>query len=460
MLTSKNKLAYVLFFVFGAIFILIALKGLMTLQPGDENVYYYMGKLVNEGKLPYRDFFYAHPPLHIYLIALIYKAFGFNIIALKLVPLISTLVSAFFIFKMAKEKFGSNEAIISSLLFLFSYSTMFNSVFSFGIDAAMMFLVTGLYFLWSKDSYILSGTFFGIAGVTRLLSLIPICIIFASALISNKKNFLKLSSSFLAVFLLVNLTFTAVAGSDYTEQVYKYHLLKSLGSRENFREYSDIIKLNWVLFLSALSFIFIKDKKPINILAIVSVIYLIFLLFLKRLFGFYFIIIFPFLAIIGGYGIIRLFGQLNLIKKWKIIIITILSLIFIWDLAANILFLQKIGFAGFERGNDLIDFINSASNKDTMLFGDDSIVPLLALLTNKKIALDFVDTNNEVFISGIKDLNKELNNLKGKDVLFVIRSKQGISYFSELKDFLNKNCDFLSQFHDKIEGSYLLYRCG
>ena len=80
-------------------------------------------------------------------------------------------------------------------------------------------------------------------------------------------------------------------------------------------------------------------------------------------------------------------------------------------------------------------------------------------MTNKKIAFDFVDTNNQVFLSGLRDLNRVLADLNGKDILFVIRSKQGISYFSEVKDFLNKNCGFLSQFHDKIEGSYLVYRC-
>ncbi len=459
MLNGKNKLAYALFFVFAVIFILIVLKGLITPQPGDENAYYYMGKLVSEGKIPYRDFFLAHPPLHVYLTALIYKVFGFNIIVLKAVPLISTLISAFFIFKISNDKFGNSEAITSSLLFLFSYSTMFNSVFSFGIDAATMFLVIGIYFLWNKNSGILAGLFFGLAGITRLLSLIPIFIIFALVLLSTRKNFLKLSSGFFIIFLLINGIFILFLGNSYTEQVYKYHLLKSPDSKENFKEYLDIIKLNWILFSSALLFIFIKDKKPISMFMIISVIYLIFLTLLKKIFGFYFIIIFPFLAIIGGYSIIRFFSQFGLIKKWKILILIFLLLIFVWDLAANASFLEKIGFTGFERGKDLTDFVNSVPNKDTLLFGDASAVPLLALLANKKIALDFADTNNQVFISGMRNLNDTLAALKGRDTLFIIRSIEGISYFNEVREFLSKNCEFVSQFHDKIEGSYLVYRC-
>ena len=137
----------------------------------------------------------------------------------------------------------------------------------------------------------------------------------------------------------------------------------------------------------------------------------------------------------------------------------LLTLIFAWNLAADVLFLEKVGFKGFERGKDLIEFINLVSDKETLLFGDDSVVPLLALLTDKKIAFDFVDTNNEVFLSGLADLGGMLDRLKGNDVLFMIRSRQGISYFNAVKWFLNQNCEFLSQFHDKTEGSYIVYRC-
>ena len=262
----------------------------------------------------------------------------------------------------------------------------------------------------------------------------------------------------LHVFFLVNGIFALLYGNDYFNQVYKFHLLKSFGSRENYQEYTDAIKLNWILFSSAFLFILIKEKKKVQSFAMISLGYIIFLATLKNIFGFYFIVIFPLLAVIGSYNIIYIIKN-YFIKKWRIFILIILSAVFAWDLASNVIFLEKIAFTGFERGKDIIDLINSASNKETLLYGDNSAVPLLALLTNKKIALDFVDTNNQVFISGLKSLSNTLNDLKGKDVIFVVRSKQGISDFRDVKDFLNKNCDFLSQFHDKIEGDYIIYRC-
>ena len=455
---DKNKLPYALFFAFVAIFIFIVSKGAIIAQPGDENVYFYMGKLVSEGKVPYNNFFYAHPPLHIYLIALIYKIFGFNIAALKFIPLASALISSFFIFKIAKEKFGNYEAITSSVLFMFSYSIMFNSVFSFGVMTAAMFLIIGIYFLFNKNKHYLSGLFFGIAAVTRLLVLIPIFVILLIIFFNDRKNFIKLSSAFLIIFLSVNIAFILLFGNNYINSVYKFHLIKNSGASQNLKEYFDILKLNWILFLSALTFIFARNKKPLRMLITASAAYLAFLLVLKRLFGFYFIIVFPFLAIVGGYSISNLYREFKIGNKFKMGILAILILIFLWNIASDAAFLHKVGYAGFERGRDLAGFINLNSNPNTFIFGDASVAPLLALMTNKKIALDFADTNDQVFSSGIVGISQVLNSLKGKDILFIARDK-GLSSLIEVRDFLNKNCNFLGNFYDKLEGNYLVYRC-
>lgn len=453
----KNKHAYFLLFIFIAGFVLITFKGLNTAQPGDENVYNYMGKLVNDGKIPYKDFFFAHPPLQIYLIALVFKIFGFSIISLKIIPLLSTLAIAFFVFKIA-QKFGNMEAVLASLLFLFSYGVMFNSVFSFGIELAAVFLVMGVYFLLNKNNYLASGLFFGLAGITRILSLVPIAIILIFMFFSDRKGFFKLSSSFLAVLLLINGIFALAAGWGYFDFVYKYHTQKTFGAKENIKEYGDIIKLNGLLFFSAILFLFAKNKKQLFPFALASASYLIFLMFLKKIFGFYFLVIFPFLAIMGGWGIISL--AKNLSKRWKMGIFIAFAMAFAWNTSSDAIFLHKIGFAGFERGQELADLIISKSGENTMLFGDESVVPLLALQTNKQIALDFVDTNNQVFLSGMQDLNKVLSKLKGRDLLFIARNKQGLSSFREVREFLNKDCELLSQFHDNIEGDYLAYKCG
>lgn len=454
--SSRN--AYLLFVILAIAFLAIVSRGLFLAQPGDENVYYYMGKVVSEGNVPYKDFFYAHPPLQIYIFALIYKIFGFNIFILKSVPLISTLVSAFFVFKIAKERFGNHEALAASLLFLFSYSVMFNSVFSFGVEIATAFLVIGVYFLLGKNRYGLAGIFFALAAISRLLAIVPTFVILAFVFFSDKRNFLKTAATFASLFFIANIAFVIFFGNGYITDVYKFHLLKTPGARENIAEYIGVIKLNVLLFLSSCLFVFVKDKKRIGVFAVVSVIYLIFLLFLKRIFGFYFLVAFPFLAVIGGYSIVHLLNKSKFSKRLFMFFVVLLSLVFIWNLASDVVFLEKVGFTGFQRGKDIVEFIG-LQPKEENLFGDASVVPLLAFLTDRKIALDFADTNTQVFASGVVNINETLAKLKGKNILFIIRSQGTISSFKEVKDFLNGNCEFLSQFFDKIEGSYVIYRC-
>ncbi|MBI4452358.1 glycosyltransferase family 39 protein [Candidatus Woesearchaeota archaeon] len=455
---KKNKLPYAAFLLFAAVFVILTYKGLGVAQPGDENDYFYMGKLIAEGKMPYKDFFYAHPPLHIYIIALVYRIFGFNITALKLIPLISALISSFFIFKLTKEKFGNLESVIASLLFMSSYSIMFNSVFSLGIMTATMFLVIGFYFLFAENNYYTSGLFLGLASITRLLALVPIFTALAIIFFYDRKNLAKLLLPFLGIFLALNLIFIFLYGGSYIDPIYKFHLLKKTGSGENLREYFDAVKYNWVIFLSAAAFVFAKGKKPLAPFLVTSAIYLIFLLTLKKFFGFYFVIAFPFLAVIGGYTLANILTQTKINNKFKMAIGGVFMLLFLWNLAADASFLQKKGLTGFERGNDLVNFVNSNSNQDTLLFGDASVTPLLALLTDKKIAFDFVDTNDQVFSSKAVDINQALSSLKGNDILFIARDK-GLSSLKEVRNFLNKNCDFLGSINDKTEGNYIFYRC-
>lgn len=267
------------------------------------------------------------------------------------------------------------------------------------------------------------------------------------------------------IFLSVNALFALVAGKDYLNQAYKFHLLKSSEVGDNFKEYISVLKLNWVLFLSAALFVFAKEKRKAGIFAIIAAAYLLFLFALKKVFGFYFLVAFPFLAIIGGYSVVNILTKkfaslLAYRKQATFFLCLILIMIFAWNLASDIMFLENRGFIGFERGKDLKDFIIANSKEGTLLFGDESVVPLLALMADKKIALDFADTNNQVFISGIKNLKTTLSLLKGKDTLFIIRSRQGISYFSDARNFLGENCELLSSFHDRMEGDYLVYRCG
>jgi len=448
---------YIVLACFFAVFVLVVAKGVTHAQLGDENIYYYAGKLISEGKAPYRDFFHAHPPLQIYILSVLYKAFGFNIIAFKILPLVSTLVSAFFIFRICQIRFDKLTAILSAALFLFSYTIMFNSVLGFGVEIATMFLTIGI-FLYFSDKKAYAGIFFGLAASTRLLALIPIFAVFLYSFFSEKKGFYRLIVSFFSIFLIINLLFILIAGKAYIFDVYKYHLMKTPSNEEKFSEYWNTLKLNWIVSVSFLAFAFAKDRKKAILFFLAPVFYLIFLLSLRKIFAYYFFVIMPFAAIVGAYSLAGIIKRIRADFVRKIIVAIIIG-IFAWDLSSNIIFLQKEGFAGISRLQTMKEFVLEKTGKDAKIFGDDSIVPLLALETKRQIAFDIVDTNPQAFSSGLVKIEEVLEKIRKNGALFVVRNKQGISSIREVQNFLNTKCGFVSSFHDKKEGDFLFYSC-
>ncbi|MCH8004589.1 MAG: glycosyltransferase family 39 protein [Nanoarchaeota archaeon] len=452
---KSNKISWSIFLIIILIFTLIQTKGLTNIVPGDETVYLYMGKSITEGKLPYKDFFYAHPPLHIFIIAFLYNIYGFNILTLKLIPFLSIIISAFFLFKLMKEKFGNLEAIVTIILFLSSFLILFNSVYSFGISLTTMFIVIGFYYIYVKKKYLFGGIFFGIGSVTGLQSLVPILVIMLIIFLNNKKHFMNLFLGFLSIFLIVNILLILLYGNDYFSPVYQYHLIKPELKTKLFN-FSEIIKLNWLLILSSLLFIFAKDKKIIQMPLFIVAAYLVFLMILSRIFQYYFILLFPFLAIIAGYSLVNISKRVY--KPFLIPLIIILSLVFLWNTTSDVMFLTKYGFNKFS-ALQISDFVRENTDKDVLLFGDASITPLIAILSDRKIAFDLVDTNENVFLTQIVDIKETINKLKMEDVFIIIRTDEGIGQFKEIRDYLNMDCILRKYYEDKIEGGFLIYDC-
>jgi len=458
-LKLNNKNSWLILIILISIFSAIVLNGLNELRAGDENKWYYFGYLVQQGELPYRNFFYAQPPFQLLTLSIIFSIFGFNIVILKSVPFLSTIASTIILFLIVKKRYGNIPALISSTIYLFTYSILFNSVFSFGVSLATALLLFG-YLLYGKKYFFLSGLIFGIASMTRLLVLIPIGVTFVWILLKHKKKILNFTAGFALSSILPNLFLLILFGKNYFIPVYWFHLNKASVPSLIFSEYSGIIQLNLILFLALGLFIGIYFKNFLTLPFIIVFTFLISLFFVKRLYGYYFLIVIPFMALLGGISIYKLIKFVS--SKNKIIgnlLCLILGIFFIWTVASNTLFLNKIGFVGLERHDSMVDYIDSRFDKDIELFGDDSITPLIALLTERRIVNNIVDTNDAIFESNVLSIGIILDQIRDKEFIFIARTTQGIAKFKEVREFLNNDCTFLTQFREKFEGDFLLYKC-
>lgn len=472
MLMELNKRELIGFFIIVFIFVLIEAKGLTLLTPGDENVYFYMAKSITDGKFPYRDFFYAHPPLHIFILAAIIKIFGVNFIAFKSAALLAFLTASFFLYKisldMFKNRLSDKHAQIMSLLalilFLFSFEVMFKATFSLGIEFSLTFLMASLYLILDKK-YFIGGIFAGIAGLTRFYALPALFAVFAFIFVKKLqehkiKDFLYMATGFLITFGIIIALLALFFGQSFIEPVFKYHLLKPKLPNQKMTVYKNVLKEDWIIFFAFSLSLFIKNKKQFQVFYFATFTYFLFLLYLNVIPEFYFIIAFPFMAVIGSYSIVELIRAIDLSTSVKYILIFSICVIFFLNTFADVMFLEQYGFLKFEPLSQIVSKI-STTNPNEELFGDDATVSLAALLANRKIALNYIDSNEMRFTTELTNFFSFKNQLDKENVSYMIfRKSKGLYMIQQFREYANARCSLENQYSDLIEGDILMYRCG
>ena len=211
-----------------AVFAVLKLYG-WHLAQGDENIYYYMARLVaREGALPYRDFFFAHPPLHLLPLALIAKLAPHSILALKLMPMLSGVACGVLVFIIAWRSWGPLEAAFATALFLLCYEVLNTSNYSSGATTTSALTLAGVYYAL-RERPMASGVLLALAMLTGLYAAPAVVAVALILALGRRRVLLRLGIAFLAVWALLNLAFVLIAGPSYLQQVYLYGLRMPAG---------------------------------------------------------------------------------------------------------------------------------------------------------------------------------------------------------------------------------------
>ena len=203
-----------------------------------------------------------------------------------------------------------------------------------------------------------------------------------------------------------------------------------------------------------------------NLIVHISIAYFASLLLLQKVFGFYLMILFPFLAMIAAYSITRtrLKADKNILVAAFLVIIAVSSII------SSAKFI-KYDFQDFKSAKEISDFISTSSKEDEAIFGDDSAVPLIALLSNRRIALNYSDLNNLRFRSGIDDINKLIADLRNSNNRFIIiyqlksgklTGTYGLGYIDEFSNYVERECALSETFKERwnnYEKVFSVYDC-
>jgi hypothetical protein len=193
----------------------------------DENIYFYMAwDLAENGRWPYLDSFFAHPPLHVMLPAGFFWVFGYSLTLAKLFSATAAGVAGLAVWAIGRQHLGRPAAALAMLAMLSATEVLKASTNMTGVNLTTAWLMLGV---WQamKGHPGRAGLLFAAAAGTGLYSMGAIC----AALCLGFFQGWRLGAAGLGAFALalggLNLAFYLAAGDAFLDGVYRYHEAKT-----------------------------------------------------------------------------------------------------------------------------------------------------------------------------------------------------------------------------------------
>ena len=218
----------------------------------DEGYYLMAARLVHQGALPYRDFFYTQMPALPYVYSIVFKLPGPAWLSARLLTAMISLLCGLIVCRQIHRVSGARAALLGACLFAFSsWILEWNTVVKTYALATLLALFV-FYLLESptrtRVAVFISGVLLSLMTMTRLLyvALIP-CAFYAT--LSRRGEGEKTRTEIDLLYLLVGIVvgfIPLLAFSDTWENFWfgnvHYHALRSgLGLVSNFREKASVL---------------------------------------------------------------------------------------------------------------------------------------------------------------------------------------------------------------------------
>ncbi|MFZ2769994.1 MAG: glycosyltransferase family 39 protein [Minisyncoccia bacterium] len=419
-----------------------------------------MTKAILDGSIPYKDFFTADPPFFIYTITLFKTFIGSNIILFIVFPVLLDSLSAIIIYLIIKEK-EFKFAFLGPILYLFSFTVLSTSDYVTGAELMISLMLLALYTEVSKKHF-WSGVFWALACLCKLYA--------APALIGvlvykmYKKEFVELKQIIiggLIATLIVLLPFIIMAPKELFYDLIIHQFRRPIGiNKWGVLEF--FISLEWFILLVGIIGAFISKNK-IWVVSLLSSI--VFFLVYRDLYYLYLHLLIPFIILLTVELVDFLDSKAQEFSLAFIIFFIFIS-IFPVSTYSNTIKNQGV----FVNPEEIVEALKTAPDSFPV-YGVQEVAPLVALLANKNIAQNIIDTNTQNFASGTHNRDKISKEVVKDGVYLIARvgeyPEQNIhdtgfeNYFSEkiFKDTCTKYKSFKRTNTVDELNEVAIYRC-
>ena len=419
----------------------------------DGSIYLYMSSLLTQGVLPYRDFFFAHPPLQLVFLSPVTFLFDDNFFMTHMSLQLLLVANALVLYSISAKFFPPRISLLAALLYLFSYSTQATGAHWSGVHLAL-FLVLASLLLYLGNRSLFAGIVAGLAILTRYYALFPLAGILIAAALQDSKRAMTAAGAAFGTVLLGCLLVVPLGFENFWEQSVGYHLKKTEGIPK-LRVLRYFASHEWLLVLGFIALLPILRDRKLWLIAFPQVVLLIFYFGFADVYYYYFALIVPFLIL----NLVHLLDNMRWARnknfQWLLGFVVVAYL-------ASSSYRYLTGHAridNFKQLTEVSRWVAENAGSGDSIYGGAEITPLIALHSGVPITGHFVDTNQKTFLTGTVSMTERQDWLLRRGMKFFVtpafvqdQHASGLDRYAEIS-FLEANCS--PEFQSPLENSYI-----
>ena len=414
---------------------------------GDTNAYLYMADVLWKGILPYRDYFLADPPFLVLLLAFFKLIFGKTLVLFQTLPILFEAGTAIVVYLLLK-KWQNPLAFLAPAILLFSFTVLSTSDYVTGVQL-VVFLSSLAILFWEKERFVLSGVFWSLATLTKLYVIPAVGVFVLLALFKKEyKHIWRFLLGFISTTVIIFLPFIGSLDKIF-QYLITHQFNRPMGNDKWYVIRFFFWKEYFLILFGFAGMVWAKTKRWIIILPCLAMMY--FFLIFKDLYYLYFDSFLFYLVILS----LEFFGFVwqKGIQAKRILIIPFVLYIIIVGFTFSDYYNNFKPEGLFYNTREVGEYVKTLP-EGLDLYGSHELAPLVALMGDKKLFDNRIDTNTQAFASGAQNLEDVSLRAVQKGVYLVARIQDypeyGIKdygysgYFSE--SMFNKFCSRLKDF--------------
>lgn len=424
--------------------------GSTSIRLSDTNIYFATAHAILQGKLLYRDIFFTNLPLFPLISALYLFLSKQNILFYYFTAPLEASLVCFFIYKIIVQQTAKPAiALLTSILYLFSFTVLSTTDHQTGVFLASLFAVAS-YYWYLKNNYILTGICVALMILAKAYFL-PVLLTYCVVLLMKlKRKSIPFFLSFSITSLIILLPFLMYSGNDFIKDVLHYSLTRSQGLNKSglilFFITHDIL----LFILIIINLLFLSKKTFFSIFSLIGII---FFFSYKDTYFLYLNYLIPFVCLSVG----PLYNYFSPRISISIpLITTLLGVAVLYNFIT-----YTATFRTLQQIDNITDIVTTITTQHpTVLYGTNDLTPILSFLTKVPQLHNIIDTNANIFRKGYLNNNVLTKDaIKQKAILITHGAYYPVFGIQESLDneifdkaLVEKNCHIIKTVPIKTEG--------